>query len=49
MDKLRQEIVDICKDFINVTEQLYKSGKITYDQYSELIELKVKYINENPA
>jgi len=46
MDTLEQNILDICRDFIEIVDRLYKSEQITYDQYVEMTKLKLEYINK---
>lgn len=45
MNMLKEEIFLLCKDFIKVADSLYKNGKITYEEYVKMTELKKEYIN----
>ncbi|MBU5674801.1 hypothetical protein KQI88_00030 [Alkaliphilus sp. MSJ-5] len=45
MNMLREDIIEICKDFIEIVNILYKNGQITYEQYVEMTKLKFDYIN----
>ena len=46
MDVLREEILDICKSFMEVMDMLYEKQQITYEQYVEMSKLKIEYIKE---
>lgn len=47
MDEIRLEILQLCKDFINTAREAYEKGKISEEQYVEMIRLKKEFIDEN--
>lgn len=45
MDMLREEIVSLCKDFIEIANRLYENEQITHEQYVNMTKLKLEYID----
>jgi len=45
MNMLEEDILNICKNFIEIMDKLYKSGQITHENYIEMAKLKLEYIN----
>lgn len=41
-----QELVMLTKDFVKLADSLYEDGKLTHEEYNELIFLKKDFLNK---
>lgn len=47
MNRIKEDLTEICYDFIEVAKELYKNEEISYKQYVEITKLKFEYIKKN--
>lgn len=43
---IKEELLSLCKQFINLAQKLLKENKITEEEYLELTKYKVEFIKE---